>query len=579
MKKIVEQLLLYIEEEHLLEAQDLIAENEMAFGSDVEFLKAAALFYIKIGKCYLAVSLLHKAREISPNDREIDYYLSYAYEFRTKDTPDETQLSAAQTLPAARDLPKNLLTEREQRQNMFLDEDAPLVSIIVSCAAGLAETALCIQHAIKYSENIDYELILINNGLPEEVTSYFLQVPGRKKKIVEIKNYIDVLSFQLGIKEATGKYFLFMDDSVLVTANWLKNMVICISSDITIGLVAPASNFNYDGGEGIFYKKLEQLEEKAALFNISAQRKWKQMLIFTGRVFLCRKACVDTIGFYDYGFCGALNADLSFRYRRGGYKLMVCGDVFVHHHSQNHQDFAANRADYMRFAGKYCGIRLEEDAVMDAPWPFPLLAADVKPRIEVLGIEVKCGGRILSLKNLLTKAGAVDVRLSSFISDAKYWLDLKTICDGDVYCDSAEFLMENFGGKTFDHIVLGQALNRFDQPFAVLRQILLLLKEDGKCYVELENLQNVELWNKCTKGKADQDETGGGKRWVISKEKLMGFFRENNVFVIKEIDYSEKNYDAAVLKTLFAKMGLPPRGKLWEKWVTKKYLFAIEKRI
>lgn len=57
----------------------------------------------------------------------------------------------------------------------------------------------------------------------------------------------------------------------------------------------------------------------------------------------------------------------------------------------------------------------------------------------VLGVDVRCGTPILDVKNWLRRRGPDQVELSAFAQDAKYWVDLKTVCQGPVICDREEF--------------------------------------------------------------------------------------------------------------------------------------------
>ena len=52
--------------------------------------------------------------------------------------------------------------------------------------------------------------------------------------------------------------------------------------------------------------------------------------------------------------------------------------------------------------------------------------------------------------------------LSAYTQDAKYWLDLKTICDGDVYCQPIEMIHEVLGEDKYDYILLGKDISEYD---------------------------------------------------------------------------------------------------------------------
>jgi hypothetical protein len=60
---------------------------------------------------------------------------------------------------------------------------------------------------------------------------------------------------------------------------------------------------------------------------------------------------------------------------------------------------------------------------------------DCDSKIEVLGIDIKCGTPLLEIKNKLRINGYKNVTLSAFAQEAKYWMDLKSICEGHVSCN------------------------------------------------------------------------------------------------------------------------------------------------
>lgn len=581
MEKIVKQIFAHIEKEELLKAQALIEQNEGNMCNEIDFLKASALFYITIGKCYMAVPTLQKLRVIAPEDTEVYYYLSYAYEYKVNDTADEEQLSVKNSISPENFTDQGIIAEREKKQNEFVGEDAPLVSIVLSCNISLAAVKLCIAYIVKHTSDIDYELIFVNNGLPTEVTNYFQQIACRKKKIVQITNPVGVLSYQKGLKEAEGKYLLLMSDDVIVTKNWLKNMVECIASDIAIGMVAPTSTLTCEPEAAIAYQSLQELEEQAIGVNVSNRCKWKEKLILKGGIILCRKACIDTMGFYDYGFNSGFIYDLSFRYRRGGYKLISCGDVFVHCSLADNQDTLGKQQDLLMFTQKFCGIKVDEDIDGEGDARYDSLIGtveDLTVPVEILGVEVKCGDGLLSLKNWLKQRGIDNVHLSALVSAAKYYLDLKTICHDTVCVDQPDFLLNNFHARTFDYIILGNELNAYDKPFVVLQQALGLLKRNGKVFVELKNLQDVDMWINCLN--STENERQNNHCWVIAKDELKCFLTANHAMISQEICCNDKikGQSEDLLAAFINKLELKNQEKMLEKWITQKYFFAIEKK-
>jgi SAM-dependent methyltransferase len=98
---------------------------------------------------------------------------------------------------------------------------------------------------------------------------------------------------------------------------------------------------------------------------------------------------------------------------------------------------------------------------------------------QILGIDVACGTPILELKNKLRMADIFNAQLSAFCSDAKYYVDLKTICS-KVTIDRTEYLPYHFPIPEFDYIVLGRPINLYPQPEKLSDRIASLLKPGGQ---------------------------------------------------------------------------------------------------
>jgi SAM-dependent methyltransferase len=75
--------------------------------------------------------------------------------------------------------------------------------------------------------------------------------------------------------------------------------------------------------------------------------------------------------------------------------------------------------------------------------------------------------------------------------EAKYWLDLKTICEGEVVVDRIEYLGGYFSDGQFDFILLGKPINAYPAPFKLLQEILKLLKKDGHLLIQLRNTYDI----------------------------------------------------------------------------------------
>ena len=140
------------------------------------------------------------------------------------------------------------------------------------------------------------------------------------------------------------------------------------------------------------------------------------------------------------------------------------------------------------FRDKYYGVDAWEDV---NNFYIPYLSYFPAPKrnglIRILGIDTRCGTPILDIKNWLCRAGIFDAELSAFTQDAKYWLDLKTICKGPVICDREEFLTDPFLRESFDYIVVDRPLNRYHEPQKIINDLFALCKKGGVIVCRLKN--------------------------------------------------------------------------------------------
>ncbi len=361
----------------------------------------------------------------------------------------------------------------------------------------------CVGYILKYTTDIEYELILVDNGSNDGTLDYFKSINHPRKKIIRVTKNIGSL-VPIIMNQWTGRYLAFITNDTYVTKNWLTNLLACMKSKDEIGLAVPASSNVSNLQEiGITFDTLDEMQEKAAKNNISDPRLWHERIRILPIAALFRREALDIAGWMDYGFFHDFSDDdISFRFRRAGFKVMFCKDTFVHHDhvysnpgEKNREEFArsleAGRKDFQK---KYYGLDAWDDVNNYETSMMSLVDTQelnsIK-RIEILGMDVLCGTPILELKNKLREGHIDDVRLSAFSTDPKYWLDLKTICSGNVVVDQIDQLNTYFENESFDFVVLGKPINTFPNPYVLLKNLLKLLKRNGYLLLKLYNTSDI----------------------------------------------------------------------------------------
>jgi O-antigen biosynthesis protein len=142
------------------------------------------------------------------------------------------------------------------------------------------------------------------------------------------------------------------------------------------------------------------------------------------------------------------------------------------------------------FQNKYFGL----DAWDDVNNYEPVLIALIDPKehnpkksVEVLGVDVYCGTPLLEVKNKLIENSIYDANLSAFTTEAKYWIDLKTVCSKNVIVDKIENINSHFNIDKFDYIILGHPINSYENAFNLMEIFLSKLNQNGHLLVNLRN--------------------------------------------------------------------------------------------
>lgn len=390
------------------------------------------------------------------------------------------------------------------RRNAYesLPTGIPEVTILVIAYNRLEKTKRCVSSILEYSKSFNYELLLIDNGSEDDTLTYFQSVPYPNKQIIRItKNLGSQYALNLALRLFSGRYFVQVTNDVIVTKNWLSNLMLCMESDAKIGMVSPgSSNISNLQEISLSFSDYEEMQKKAAAYNQSNPQKWEERLRLMTVILLIKREVIDVTGMIDRGFYHDFgDDDFSVRVRRAGYKLMLCMDTFVHHD----HDFRRGEDKDMKqfqlsleqgrknFNDKYYGLDSWSDMANYEgylPQLFPNRVLSVRPRI--LGVDTQCGLSILQIKNELRHCGVMEADTAAFTTEAKYLYDLQTVCD-ETACDRIERISDFLEYRDFDYIILGKPINMYLDFPRLLRGLLRALKSGGALFLKLRNTYDL----------------------------------------------------------------------------------------
>ena len=368
----------------------------------------------------------------------------------------------------------------------------------------LGRVKKCVSAILENTKDVPFKLLFINSTEDSRVLDYLLSVPVEDKLVINAPNTIPVgQKWALIPSYVRTPFFSTINSDAIVTPNWLSNMLRCIKSDPSIGRVCPmATNISNLQQVPFRIENDGDIARYAKSFNKSDPKKWYQRLRLIDVVALTRSELLNCAGAFDIAIAHNFSEDdYSLRIRRAGYKLMLCGDVFIHHdHDYSHM----TQADSIKFQSslnvgralyqnRYYGLDAWDDV---NNFELVLISLLDAARLQghtpsILGIDCKMGTPILEAKNKLREGGITENDACAFTTEAKYYTDLQTVCGKQVVCDREAFFGEHYADGSFDIIVLGRPINEYERPYEMLRQLARILRPSGSLLLKLHNTQDI----------------------------------------------------------------------------------------
>lgn len=175
----------------------------------------------------------------------------------------------------------------------------------------------CVKSVLMNSSLKDFiRLIIVNNG-PKEDESWIPKTDFCRV-VTPGKNLGWEGGLKLGLEHSDAEYVCFMNDDVFLPLSshyWLNFILPCFD-DPKVAAVGPATNVCM-GAQNIFYGPQAVRSEVPYLIGFC---------VFNRRKYL------DEVGGVDTELPGGDDLDLSIRYRKAGYKMVICRTAFIYHH-------------------------------------------------------------------------------------------------------------------------------------------------------------------------------------------------------------------------------------------------------
>jgi GT2 family glycosyltransferase len=234
------------------------------------------------------------------------------------------------------------------------------VTLVVTTWNSLDMLKLFLKYLRKYTPDI-YELIIVNNGSTDGTKEYLEN--NVEATIINNKDNLGVVvALDQADKLVKTKYMVSISDDILVTPNWLEDLVRIYESDPKIKTVAPfkpgtkIAHPYSDSTSRKFWDDIQLENLKAAkkdLLDMYTKGNYEKFVddikkvnafdnqelecpfdFVSGCCVLVEKEFIDSIGgFSDTRFhiYGCEDVDRCWRIGKAGYKVIRTSEVYVHH--------------------------------------------------------------------------------------------------------------------------------------------------------------------------------------------------------------------------------------------------------
>jgi len=243
-----------------------------------------------------------------------------------------------------------------------MDNKLPLVDIVIISWNSFEYLKLCLDSIKKYTLNISYRIIIIDNGSTDETREFLKKI--NSDKIIIKKNKINLgypKALSQGYHLSKSEFVCLMNDDVVVSPYWLSNLVKVMQKNPDIGIlgpVRPGAHFIHPYTNKLSKVVLEESKDRHAspvdqLKHFTQSKKFTSFvkdykeangptlvkfntlpdIVSTCCALVRRKAIDESGGIVDKTFSiyGGDDVDLSWRLVKSGFSLGITSKSYIHH--------------------------------------------------------------------------------------------------------------------------------------------------------------------------------------------------------------------------------------------------------
>ena len=363
------------------------------------------------------------------------------------------------------------------------NESEYTVSIVIPAYNHLDTTKQCIEHILKYTdfEKLNAELILIDHGSNDGTLEYFQSIPNAK--VIHFKNNIRMYMFAMIPLICQGKYLALINNDILVTKNWLKNLLSCIESDEKIALTVPMTpNICNLQMISVSTNDPEEFVLWANEFNHSNPSLWSDRTRLMPSLCIYRMKTICELGLVDPYFYSMefWDDDFSLRVRRAGYRQVLCEDTACYHFGSVTTKKAQKEESTLEYGRELFRKKNHVDA-WGTGFCYDYTAIQILKQtslqsnnLDILGLDCGFGDTLLQMRNELRHLNKY-CKLYNLTIQPEYEPDLRPLSDEfELHCSSlSNALSSAFIHKQFDIIYLSRDISEYSD----YKRIFLIAKQ------------------------------------------------------------------------------------------------------
>lgn len=394
----------------------------------------------------------------------------------------------------------------EEKEPVEEMSDKPYeVTIFMATYNQLELTKLCLESIFQNTGDVSYELYLIDNGSSDGTYEYFKN--DNRLKLIRLEENTGLLLalhifYESGLDN--GKFWLYMNNDVVVTPRWVSNMLKCIKSDPKIGSVLPTTNraapfVCIQPPFGLY--DVESVQSFGERYNISNSNMWQDWLIYYGFVLLMRPSVRRKLGYFEDCFYFPFyysDGDIILSQIKAGYRAVQARDTYVHHFDGGHTVLQNRRnslaAGEKRFYKKYGFFPTD----IERHLPPNIAAGSSTGATANLYVTSGAAMRILFLgasrSHPLLQLQAITCMMNNgnakfFAADTMEFLTLEQYGENVPYeqMESWYDVEKVYEGEVFDVVIYLDDIARLRNPAKFLSAVYERLSINGKLYFQADN--------------------------------------------------------------------------------------------